>query len=75
MIAGILIGKLCIVAAIAAVALILEIGVPILRLKLLARWLAEDEKVGKIEGDEGDEQCATRRRRRSSCPTCPRCPR
>ena len=72
MIAGILIGKLCIVVAIAAVALILEIGVPILRLKLLARWLAEDEKVGKIEGDEGDEQCATRRRRRSSCPTCPR---
>lgn len=50
MIAGILIGKLGIVAAIAAVALVLEVVVPILRLKLLARRLAEDEKVGKVEG-------------------------
>ena len=62
MIAGILIGKLGIVAAIAAVALVLEVVVPILRLKLLARRLAEDEKVGKVEGvdevekvDEVDE--------------------
>ena len=50
MIASVLVGKLCVIAAVAAVALVLEVVVPILRLKLLARRLAEDEKVGKVEG-------------------------
>ena len=50
MIASVLVGKLCVIAAVVAVALVLEVVVPILRLKLLARRLAEDEKVGKVEG-------------------------